>query len=184
MRKLFFVPLLKFFGMINEGSGNDISPLRPRSLTFLCYLTIFASLYMIMTSFQGILNPDEVVKRTEEVLVDYENMVSSSNSDPKALAAFEKAMSGIAGAITSSNMHDYSVFTLIFNCLTLVGAWIMLRLKKNGFKIYVLGNLIAVASSALVFGTDNWLGIAYACYHGFTGGIFILLYALKMKYME
>ena len=81
-------------------------------------------------------------------------------------------------------MHDFSVFTLIFNVLTLLGAWLMLRLNKNGFKLYVLGNLIATISPALVFGIDNWLGMAYAFYHGISGAIFIILYALKMKYME
>lgn len=170
--------------MSNPGSGNDIAPMRPRSLTLLCYLTIFASLYMIMTSFEGIFNPDRLTKRTEELLVEYDNLISGANTDPKAQADFDKALNGIAAAVTSSNMHDFSVFTLIFNVLTLAGAWWMLQLKKNGFKLYVLGCLIAVVSSGMVFGFDNWLGMAYAIYHGMTGAVFILLYALKMKYME
>jgi hypothetical protein len=139
---------------------------------------------MIMTSFEGILNPDGLSKRMEELLVEYDNMFSASNKDPLAAEAFSKAMKSIQQAIVPSNMHDFSVFTLIFNALTLIGAWLMMRLKKNGFRIYMLGNIIAVASSGLVFGLDNWLGITYAIYHGITGSVFILLYALKMKYME
>lgn len=170
--------------MLNQEPGNDIAPVRPKSLTILCYLTIFASLYMILTSFEGIAAPQELAKRMEEVLVEYDKMVSTANADPKTTEAFDKAMSGISLAITSSNMRDYSIFTLIFNVLTLLGAWMMLRLKKNGFRLYLLGNLIAVASSALVFGIDNWLGLAYTFYHSVSGAVFILLYALKMKYME
>lgn len=170
--------------MLNQEHGNDIAPVRPRSLTILCYLTIFASLYMILTSFEGISDPQGLAKRMEEVLVEYDKMVSTTNTDPKAAEAFDKAMKGISMAITSSNLRDYSAFTLIFNALTLSGAWMMLRLRKNGFRLYLLGNLLAVACSALVFGLDNWLGIAYTFYHGVSGAVFILLYALKMKYME
>lgn len=137
-----------------------------------------------MTSFEGIFNPDGLSKRMEELLVEYDNMFSVSNKDPLAAETFSKAMEGIKNAIVPSNMHDFSVFTLIFNALTFVGAWLMMRLKKNGFRIYLLGNIIAVASSGLVFGINNWLGLSYSIYHGITGSVFILLYALKMKYME
>lgn len=170
--------------MEQNGSETSISPLRPKSLTILCYLTIFASMFMILSSFGGIFNPEEQTKQTEALLSDYDAIVSKSNQDPRALEEFQKGLKSISLSNTSSNTHDYSVFTLIFNVLTLSGAFLMLRLKKNGFKLYVLGNLIAVVSALLVYGSGSWLGIAYAIYHGFTGFIFVLLYALKMKYME
>lgn len=170
--------------MDQNGSELNISPLRPKSLTILCYLTIFASMFMILSSFGGIFNPEEQTKRTEELLTEYDAMVSQNSRDPKALEEFQKGLQSISLSNTASNTHDYNVFTLIFNVLTLSGAFLMLRLKKNGFRLYVLGNLIAVVSALLVYGSSSWLGIAYAVYHGFTGFIFVLLYALKMKYME
>jgi uncharacterized protein YutD len=165
-------------------SETNISPLRPKSLTVLCYLTIFASMFMILSSFGGIFNPEEQTKRTEELLNEYDALVSQSSRDEKSLEEFQKGLKSISLSNTTSNTHDYSVFTLIFNVLTLSGAFLMLRLKKNGFRLYVLGNIIAVVSALLVYGSGSWLGISYAVYHAFTGFIFVLLYALKMKYME
>jgi hypothetical protein len=72
---------------------------------------------------------------------------------------------------------------LISNILTLIGAWLMLRLKRKGFHFYLIGNLTAVIAPLLVFGSDNFLGFSYALFAGVTGGLFTFLYALKIKYM-
>jgi hypothetical protein len=41
-----------------------------------------------------------------------------------------------------------------------------------------------VISPILVFGSGNFLGFAFAFFSAFFGGLFTLLYALKMKYMQ
>jgi len=48
----------------------------------------------------------------------------------------------------------------------------------------VLGCIIAVVAPLMVFGSDNIMGISLALMSGLSGALFILLYALKMKYME
>jgi hypothetical protein len=81
-------------------------------------------------------------------------------------------------------MRDTSFFSLVSNLLTLLGAVLMLRLKKNGFRLYVLGCVIGVVAPVLVFGSDNFLGMSYAMISGLSSSLFILLYGLKVKYME
>jgi hypothetical protein len=81
-------------------------------------------------------------------------------------------------------MRDNSFFALISNILTLIGAWLMLRLRKKGFHFYLLGNIIGVVAPLLVFGSGNFLGFSYAVFAGITGGLFTILYALKIKYMQ
>ena len=106
------------------------------------------------------------------------------DADPKGKEQFEVAMEEIAFANTRSNMRDNSFFSLVSNLLTLIGAVLMLRLKKNGFRLYVLGCLIGIIAPLIVFGSGNFLGISYAMLSGFSSALFILLYALKLKYME
>jgi hypothetical protein len=81
-------------------------------------------------------------------------------------------------------MRDYSFFNVACNLLSLTGALLMLKLKKNGFRLYLLGILISFISPLLVFGTDNLLGQAFSVYYALSGGLFVLLYALKLKFME
>ena len=171
--------------MENPDNQAPISPVRPRFLTVLCYLTIFASSYMMLSALSGLSNPEELTKALDKSMDSWQSVFDKAlESDPKGREQFENAMMDVAAANTSSNMRDNSFFSLVSNLLTMLGAFLMLRLKKNGFRLYVLGCVIGVVAPVLVFGSGNFLGMSYAMLSGMSSALFILLYALKMKYME
>lgn len=159
--------------------------IRPWFLTLLCYLTIFASSYMLVSSFSALSDLDQATQllsqSLDEASVLFEGALAS---DPAAAARVEEALAQIEAGNTRSNMRDHHVFNMINNLLTLLGASLMLRLKKRGFHLYVLGNLIGVAAPLLVFGAGNFLGFAFSFSTAFFGGLFTLLYALKIKHMH
>ncbi len=162
-----------------------ILPLRPKFLTILCYLTIFASTYMIFSAFSGLSDPDSVSKAMTQSLESWEAVLQdATKSDPAGQQKIDGLLEDISFANTSSNMRDNSFFSLVSNLLTLIGAFLMLRLKKKGFHLYFLGCIIAVVAPLLVFGSNNILGFSLALMSGLSGALFIFLYALKMKYME
>jgi hypothetical protein len=111
----------------------------------------------------------------------FERAFRNNKADQEKL---DQMLSDVSVANTTSNLRDYNIFSLFSNVLTLLGASLMLRLKKNGFRFYLLGTLIGVIAPILVFGSGNFLGFAFAFTSAFFGGLFTLLYALKMKYME
>lgn len=159
--------------------------LRPKFLTVLCYLTIFASSYMILASFSGLTDPDAVSKAMSQRLDEWEVVLQKAmQSDPDGQQKIERILNEVSSANTNANMRDNSFFSLVSNLLCMIGAFLMLRLKKNGFRLYILGCIIAVVAPLLVFGADNIMGFSFALMSGLSGVLFILLYALKMKYME
>ena len=170
--------------MNNINSPKD-QMIRPRILTFLCYLTLFGSSWSIMQSISTLGNPEQVSiefnKSIQQLQTQFE---TTFKNDPKTSEQVELMISNVAEANTSSNMRDNSIFSLISNVLTMLGAMLMLRLKRNGFRFYVLGTLIGIVSPLVVFGGSNLLGFSYAFYLSFIGAIFITLYAFKLKYME
>ncbi|MEY3541824.1 MAG: hypothetical protein RLZZ204_636 [Bacteroidota bacterium] len=171
--------------MENPENPSPISPLRPRFLTILCYLTLFASSYMMLSAVAGLSDPEELTKTLNKSMENWDMVFSQAmDADPKGKEQFEKAMEDISFANTRSNMRDNSFFSLISNLLTLIGAVLMLRLKKNGFRLYVLGCIIGVVAPIIVFGSGNFLGLSYAMLSGFSSVLFILLYGFKLKYME
>ncbi|MEN9951995.1 MAG: hypothetical protein RLZZ520_263 [Bacteroidota bacterium] len=171
--------------MENPENPSPISPLRPRFLTILCYLTLFASSYMLLSAVAGLSDPDELTKTLNKSMENWDMVFSQAmDADPKGKEQFEKAMEDISFANTRSNMRDNSFFSLVSNLLTLIGAVLMLRLKKNGFRLYVLGCIIGVVAPIIVFGSGNFLGLSYAMLSGFSSVLFILLYGFKLKYME
>lgn len=171
--------------MTNSANNSGVSSQRPWFLTVLCYLTIFGSSYMIISALTG-LSDLEQLKRSIEINIAssqevFEQAFRNSKADQERL---DQMLGDISVANTTSNLRDYNVFSLISNIMTLFGAALMLRLRKNGFKLYFLGTLIGVIAPVLVFGSGNFLGFAFAFTSAFFGGIFTLLYALKMKHME
>ena len=166
--------------------NNESAPtLVLRFLKIICYLTIFGSIYMIFTSVSAISSPETVTQAMTKSMESWQDIFQKSmQSDPQAEQKFEEILTDLSNANTSSNMRDNSFFSMISNLLTLIGAWMMLRLRKKGFHFYLLGNIIAVVAPLLVFGSDNFLGFSYAIFAGMTGGLFTVLYALKIKYMQ
>lgn len=171
---------------MDESAQNpEISPLRPKFLTVLCYLTIFASTYMIFSAFSGLSDPESISKAMTQSLDGWEVILQDAlKSDPAGQQKIDDLMDDFSFANTSSNMRDNSFFSLVSNLLTMIGAFLMLRLKKNGLRLYILGCIIAVVAPLLVFGSDNILGFSLGLMSGLSGALFILLYALKIKYME
>jgi hypothetical protein len=171
--------------MVDQDQHPDLSPVRPRFLTILCYLTMFASTYMIFSAFSGLSDPESTVKAMTSSMESWESVLQDAvKTDPSGQTKVDELIGDIASSNTSSNMRDNSFFSLVSNLLTLIGAFLMLRLKKNGFHLYVLGCIIAVVAPLLVFGSDNIMGFSLALMAGMSGALFTLLYALKMKYME
>jgi hypothetical protein len=158
---------------------------RPWFLTLLCYLTIFASSYMLVSSVSALSDLDQTTKLLSQSIEEASVMFESAfSADPATAEKVGEALGQIAAGNTRSNMRDHHVFNMINNLLTLLGASLMLRLRKRGFHLYVLGNLIGIAAPLLVFGSGNFLGFAFSFSTAFFGGLFVLLYALKIKYMH
>jgi hypothetical protein len=171
--------------MEHQEQPQHIAPIRPRFLTFLCYVTIFGSVYMLFSSFSGFFNPESLTKSTTLAMENWELTVEKMiQRDPQLKSSMDRVLTDVYNANTNSNMRDYSFFNVACNLLSLIGALLMLKLKKNGFRLYLLGILISFISPLLVFGTDNLLGQAFSVYYALSGGLFVLLYALKLKFME
>ncbi len=165
-------------------SDNSSAP-RPKLLTVLCYLTMFASSWIVINSLTALMNPEQVSlafsKELQKIEVQFEEMFKQ---DPVASDRVQDLIRATAISNSSSNMRDHSLFSLISNILTFLGASLMLRLKRNGFRLYLFGTILGSITPLLVFGTTNLLGLAYAIYAGFFGLLFIILYASKLKYLN
>jgi len=171
--------------MDSSNPSDNASASRPKFLTILCYLTMFASSWIMINSLTALMNPEQVSiafsKELQKIEVQFEEMFKQ---DPVASDRVQDLIRATAIANSSSNMRDHSLFSLISNILTFLGASLMLRLKRNGFRLYLFGTILGAITPLLVFGTTNLLGLVCAFYAGFFGLLFIILYASKLKYLN
>ncbi|MBM3444142.1 MAG: hypothetical protein FJX83_04060 [Bacteroidetes bacterium] len=171
--------------MTDSGDQQPAAFSVPWFLRLLCYLTIFGSTYFMFSAISGLFSPEEVSKTMDQAMQSWMTIFEPAlKSDPKAEKDFEAILEDISFANSVSNIRDYSFFSLVANGLTMIGAFLMLRLRKNGFRLYLLGTLIGIISPLLVFGSDNFLGFSYAFMGAIMGILFGILYALKMKHMH
>ena len=69
--------------MVDQDQYPDLSPVRPRFLTILCYLTIFASTYMIFSAFSGLSDPESTVKAMTNSMEQWESVLQDAvKNDP------------------------------------------------------------------------------------------------------
>jgi hypothetical protein len=173
--------------ILNDEPANDIlpEPARPQFLTILCILTWVCAGFMLIMSLLGIINkpsPEEQAEQIEKV------RAMSPEAADKMEAAFE--------AQSDSGQILNTLLGILAIAVSSIGAMMMWQLKKRGFQIYLIGELIPYFG-LLFAGTESFgtmasmigmsasavLGIAVGIMLLFDG-IFIAMYASNLKYMK
>lgn len=79
--------------------------------------------------------------------------------------------------------YELLIISLVSITLCLIGAIMMRKLKKSGFVIYVLGQIIPLIGTALLLGVTLAGGISMG-FTAFFALVFIILYATQLKHMK
>jgi len=170
-----------------EQIDNDFLPpeTRPQFLSVLCILTwICSGLIFISTAWGALFPPSQ-----EETYEQIENMrkVSPDAAD-KLEAAFE-SQTPLAKGMSSA-------LTLIGLGLTVFGTMQLWQLKKSGFKLYILGELIPYlgfiftgtegmgAMGAMSGMSANMIAAIAITVMLIFDGIFVMMYAANLKHMK
>jgi len=154
--------------------GEHGNPL-PTTINVLTWLTLIWNGILFLYSFYAF----AVAPSSYETLVKNQDKLDQ-------MPGFLKAMMGDhpleMARLASENRLPILLISLLAAGLCFYGALYMRKLKKVGFSIYVLGDLVPFASYIFI-GTDTAKGV------GFILGIcllllFVILYATQLKYMK
>lgn len=153
--------------------------LRPTFLTVICILTFIGSGWGLIRAVQGYVTADTVAAVASEAMSKAEDKM-----DQQETPNFVKQMfSSMTDRMNPDNIRKSSIFSLISNLLTLIGAIMMWNLKKSGFYLYIGGIIVLAVAPMIVLG-KGFLGAMSAAGIGFFGVIFIVMYAVNLKHMD
>lgn len=156
-----------------------VKPKRTTFLTVLCILTFLGSGYGI---FSGIIAYKGAPKFASEAKAQMEKNRQQSkgkNTNPQA----QKWMNDSAVFFDAEKVKKNSIAGIACNLITFVGAFLMFRMNKTGFLVYVLGTIAGVAAPLFIFGNNSLAGfLAYI--PGFFGLVFIIMYAFNLRDMK
>lgn len=149
----------------------------PGSINVLTILTIIAVSIFTILSFVGYAFADTQYKRNEEILnsENYEKMPGFAkkflNEDS---VAFDKKM--------AENKLPILLINLIGLGLCLVGAIQMRKLMKQGFYLWLLGEVLPLIAMIALIGFSSISGFKFIGV--LIAALFIFLYARQLKYMK
>jgi len=106
---------------------------------------------------------------------------SAFKGDGKNRSPFgEKMMFSLSKMLTAENIRKSAIANIISGFFTLLGAFLMWRLRRNGFYLYVAGIIIGLLVPFYLYG-NNLIAIGVSSFSSFFGLVFIALYALNLK---
>ncbi|MCY1634270.1 hypothetical protein [Marinifilum sp. D737] len=150
---------------------------RPGLLTALCILTFIGSGFgvlnnimgMIMSPIKNFFDPDFFEMALEEV------------QEEPARKFIEQALE--IGQRALENIFEISLTQFILYAASLTGAILMFQLKKAGFYIYTIAQVLLLFVPAIFVGFNLFINIGILFSSVFTI-LFIALYAINLKKMN
>ncbi len=164
--------------------------LRPTLLTVLCILTFIGSTWAIISSVWGYTTASKsarifstVVTRTAHDSLPPEDSAVQRIGDKKRSMFGEKMMVSVSKMMTEDNIRKNAMGAIISGFFTLAGAFLMWRLRRYGFYLYIAGVIIGIIVPFYLYGS-NIISIGMSVFSGFFGLVFIALYALNFKSLK
>src|SRR5690606_35161790 len=118
---------------------------------------------------------DEAMLQMEEASAEMDEEVSGFMS-----SIFESSVTMLQE--TLANFWTIQLVTLLSIILSLLGAFLMFRMKKIGFHVYVISKIVGL--SVMLFYTYSWMiGATYGIF-GVLTLAFIIMYAVNLKHFK
>jgi hypothetical protein len=106
---------------------------------------------------------------------------SGKELSAKQLAEIEKGRAAME--LASQNMIPSMVIGMVGIVLCFVGALWMRKYKKDGYWIYVAGELAPVIGGLLLMGTAQFTGVSSILFGVGIPVLFVILYTMQRKYL-
>ena len=155
-----------------NSDGKQIIPSGINTLTILTFIGSGLSLvFVLLTPFLN------------KLFLGFMDNARSSGTEltAKQMADMEKGKAVLE--LTSSNMIPLMAIGVVSIALCILGAVWMRKLKKDGFWIYVGGELLPVVGNFILLGTDQFTGVTSILMAVALPLLFVALYFRQMKYL-
>ena len=153
-------------------------------LTILCVLSLIGSTLLVVTGINQYREADLTSALIRQQMEKGNVKVNLDEGVGDDAERARQVMKEASNMVSPETIKKYALGSMITNLLTLFGAFMMFRLKKIGFWIYLLGTVAFAAVPFWVYGLGNPLAYGMGMLFAGVGVVFVLLYARNLKYMS
>jgi hypothetical protein len=159
------------------------APRRNTFLTVLCILTFIFSGVSLVNNISTYMNADVSSTFMEQTVDNAQQEVEKKlGSENDSLT--NKVMTDIRDISDPESLKKSALFSIVSYIMTLTGAFLMFRLQKIGFWIYLAGTIVWVIGPIATGGLNNLMSQALTVIMAVTGFVFVILYAVNLRYMK
>jgi hypothetical protein len=164
-----------------------IAPKLSAFLKVLCILTIIGSAYGILGSGIAYINRQNNIQILEKAQADIERVKVRDSTEAKK--GFGGAVLNFASNAMEISKHEFKniVQSTVVKCtmaiLCIIGAVLMLKRKRIGFFVYLIGEIGAVIYAYILYGGLKG-GSVFIAYEAIIAIVFIFLYSTNYKKIE
>ncbi len=155
---------------------NDTKPPIPSSINVLTILTFIGSgIAFLFIAFMPALN---------KLMMGFMEKAAESGDDLSAskLAEIERGKSLIE--LTQANIVPLMIIGFISIILCVVGAIWMRKLRKDGYWLYISGELLPVIGNFILLGTEQFTGVVSILMGVGIPLLFVGLYSMQLKFLS
>lgn len=150
----------------------------PQGLNVLTILTYIGCALYAISALWNYISASTAYKAYEQINTSMESL-KTENSTVNSM------LSGATEMVKKSyeNRMMILIFALLGVALCFYGAMQMRNFKKQGYLIYVVGEILPIISFAVFIGFGNWLGALSMVFYTLIAAVFIILYTLQRKHL-
>lgn len=167
---------------------------RTTFITVLCILTFAYSGFLFVSNIYGYFTAKQTaeqmqkmqkVTQSDSIFAKNGNKANAKDSvaDRKAKQITRQMFGDLGDSFTEDNIKKNALGAILAAILCISGAFLMFRINKKGYYLYVLGTLVGIAIPILLYGS-NLVGILGTVFNGFFGLVFCILYGVNLKDMK
>lgn len=154
----------------------NTAPTRPAFIKVLCILSFIGTGVGLLSGLWGYWSNHQMAEGGGAVM----NALGTMQGGDQAVDAMNKMASALG--IDYAKQAISSLTVGLLNIIVFAGAFLMWKLKKMGFFIYTLGQVVQIVVPFVVVG--GLLGGATGIMTAFFSIAFIIMYAVNLKHMH
>jgi hypothetical protein len=156
---------------------------RPTFLTVLCILTFVGSGFGLINGVYQYLTAE---KAATELAIQKKESAEQIRKSGKSDAGTRFAGRMVASVtdLSASDLRKGGLLAILAAVICITGAFMMWKLRKGGYYVYILGIILGIISPFIVFGSSNLAAVLGSTMVGFIGIVFIILYGVNVKHMR
>ncbi|HMG83684.1 MAG TPA: hypothetical protein VK559_11660 [Ferruginibacter sp.] len=165
------------------GTKQLLTDKRLRFISIVCVIALLVNGISLFKNAQTYCYPRDQAKLLMDGIAQEKQMVPYLSADTSLKQSFMQMLDKFVDNCTPFVVRQLSMYTFFGSFICILGVSLIWKLKKRGFYFFLAGTLLGILAPYILFGC-TFFSAVIAIFTSFFWFIFIILFAVNLKYMD